>query len=186
MKACGFRSACWTGLLLAITFRAAVDLKGLQPPAAMKPLYLCRVACGISTSSSKLRCPFVSVWPSPFNFSVIRSLDMVWLQCSTLFLTFCLGFLFIMVLIQNEAMVSFSKKQGCIRAEMVLRLFQAPRGEHSLPWSRSSLIACLSPGCSFPCYEKLNVFTSLPLSFCGGAIKKQQIAFFCAKPVYLS
>lgn len=85
----------------------AVDPKGLQIPTVMKPLNLCKEACGISTSPSKLRCPFVSVWPSAFNFSFIQSLHMVWLWHSTLFLTFCLCFLFLMILTQFEEMTFF-------------------------------------------------------------------------------
>lgn len=51
-----------------------------------------RVAVGISTSSSKLRCPFESVCPSAFHFSVILSLDMVWMKRFTFSLTFSLCF----------------------------------------------------------------------------------------------
>lgn len=107
MKTCGFRSACWRGLLPAIAFRAAVGPKGLQVPTAIKPLDPCRAACGISTSPSKLRCLFVSVWSSAFNFSFIQSLDTVWMWHSTLFLTSCLCFLFLMVLTQFEGMTFF-------------------------------------------------------------------------------
>lgn len=150
-----------------------------------KPLYCCRVACGISTSSSKLRHPFLKVQPSAFNFSVICSLDMFWLLYP--FPDF-LSLLFVCHGPDTSRSNDLLPKchLWCARAEMVLRLPQAPWEEHSLPWSRSSLIACLSHGHWFPCYEKLNIFTGLLLSFCGGAIKKQQIAFFWVKPVNLS
>lgn len=119
MKACGFRSAHWSGLLPATTFCAAVDLKGLQLPIVTKPLYPFRAGCGISALSSKLNCPLLSVWPSVSNFSVTCSLEMVWLQHSSVFLTFCLCFLFVMVLLPKCHL-------WCITAERVLQLPQAP------------------------------------------------------------
>jgi len=44
----GSGSACWSGLLPAVAFHAAVDLKGFQLPTVKKPLYPCRAACSIS------------------------------------------------------------------------------------------------------------------------------------------
>lgn len=109
--------ACWSGLLPAITFCAAVDLKGFQLLIVTRPLYPFRAACDISAFSSKLNCPLVSVWPSGFNFSIICSMEMVWLLFH--FPDFLSCFFFFMVLLPKRHL-------WCIRGDRVLQLPQAP------------------------------------------------------------
>lgn len=169
-------SGVHAGLLPAITFSAAVGLKGFQLPIVTKPLYPFRAACGISALSSKLNCPLVSVWPSDFTFSVICPMEIVWL------LFHFSDFLSLLFVCHGSS------------SQMPLLMHQSWKGapapgswgEHSLHWSRSFLITSLSLGCGFSSYEKLNIFTNPPLSFSSGAIKKQHIAFLWVNQINLS
>lgn len=121
----------------------------------------CRVAGGTSTSSSKLRCPFV--FGQVLVISQLSS-PWVWFGCSVLSFSWLSIFAFCSSWSWHKLKKCFLPKHHlwCVRAKMLLQLLQTSWWEHSLPWSWSSLIACLSPGHWFPCYEKLNVLNSLP------------------------
>lgn len=115
MKACWVQE-CVLGSSLPLHFVLQWAWKDSSCPL-WQGLYPFRAACGISALSSNLNCPLLSVWPSDFTFSVICSMAMVYY--SSIFLTFCLFFLFVMVLLAKCHL-------WCIRAERVLLLPQAP------------------------------------------------------------
>jgi len=104
-----------------------------------------------------IECPIL---PPAINFSIINSLDIVWLQLFTVFLAFHLCFLFVMVLKKNEAMTLPNDSSGASELKWCNSCPSFPQAELSLPWDKELVITWLPPDHQFCCSEKLNVLRS--------------------------